>query len=252
MQTDYQGANSIANLIEITGLTKFRITRVGINKNSVPVYEHIGTGSNDKAVSKFREWASLTDNCLPYEMELFNSKEDSEQNGEEVHNKKQGKILRFTFCLNKEERTSNINGVQNNNNSGNVTELIENALLKQRAMYENNELMKKLETMETKLNEYIAEEEEEEEEEQSELGGINSPAMMNLLGLLNKMVSGINNKPKTVINGLQNDQITNINKAIKILSKYDSEIDSDLLKLANLAENNTATFEMLLKTLRNM
>ena len=251
MQTDYQGANGVANLIEITGLTKFRISRVGINKNSVPIYEHIGTGSNDKELSKFLQWASLTDKSLPYEMELFNSKEDSIENGEEIYNKKQGKILRFTFCLNKEERTANTNGVQNNNNSGNVTELIENALLKQKAMYENNELMKKLETMEAKLNEYIAEEEEEEEEEKAEINGLNSPAMINLLGLLNKMLSG-NNKPKTVINGLQNDQITNINKAIKILSKYDSELDSDLLKLANLAENNTATFEMLLKTLRNM
>tara|TARA_R110000868_G_scaffold402001_1_gene677899 strand:+ start:360 stop:515 length:156 start_codon:yes stop_codon:yes gene_type:complete len=51
---------------------------------------------------------------------------------------------------------------------------------------------------------------------------------------------------------LDADKIANINKAVKILAKYDSEIDTDLLKLSSLAENQTATFEMLLKTLRNM
>ena len=39
---------------------------------------------------------------------------------------------------------------------------------------------------------------------------------------------------------------------MQILGKYDSSIDTDLLKLSALAENNTPTFEMLLKTLRSM
>lgn len=247
METDYQGTNSVANLIEITGLTKFRITRVGINKNAVPVYEHIGAGSNDKAVAKFREWASLTDNCLPYDMELFNSKEDSEERGEEVHNKKQGKILRFTFCLNKAEKYQSQQPQQQG--TGNVNELIENALLKQKAFYENNELMKRLEVMDQKLNEYMADEDEDDDDDEAQLSGLNNPNIINLLGILSKALSG--NKP-TVVNGLKSEQITNINSAIKILSRYDDQIDSDLLKLANLAENNTATFEMLLKTLRSM
>jgi hypothetical protein len=246
METDYQGANSVANLIEITGLTKFRITRVGINKNAVPVYEHIGAGSNEKAVSKFREWASLTDNCLPYDMELFNSKEDSEATGEEIHNKKQGKILRFTFCINKAEKYQQAPAQSQNN--GNVTELIENALLKQKAFYENNELMKRLEVMDEKLNQYM-EEDEDDDDDEAQLSGLNNPNIINLLGLLSKALSG--NKP-TVVNGLKSEQITNINTAIKILSKYDDQIDTDLLKLSNLAENNTPTFEMLLKTLRSM
>ena len=245
METDYQGANAVANLIEITGLTKFRITRVGINKNSVPVYEHISAGSNEKAVSKFREWSSLTDNCLPYDMELFNTKEDSQEAGEEIHNKKQGKILRFSFCLNKAEKYQQQAPAQQ---QANVSELIENALLKQKAFYENNELLKRLEAMDQKLNEYM-DAEEDEEDDRAELSGLNSPSMVNLLGLLSKALSG--NKP-TVVNGLQSEQITNINKAVKILSKYDDQIDSDLLKLANLAENNTPTFDMLLKTLRSM
>lgn len=247
METDYQGSNSVANLIEITGLTKFRITRVGINKNAVPVYEHIGAGSNEKAVAKFREWASLTDNCLPYDMELFNTKEDSEATGEEIHNKKQGKILRFTFCLNKAEKYTPQQMQQQS--GGNVNELIENALLKQKAFYENNELIKRLEVMDQKLNEYMAEDDEDDDDDDAQLSGLNNPNIINLLGLLSKALSG--NKP-SVVNGLKSEQITNINHAIKILSKYDDQIDTDLLKLSNLAENNTPTFEMLLKTLRSM
>jgi hypothetical protein len=121
--------------------------------------------------------------------------------------------------------------------------------LKQKAFYENNELMKRLEAMDQKLNEYM--EEEEEDDDRSELNGLNNPNIVNLLGLLSKALSS--NKP-AVVNGvtLQTDQITNINKAVKILSRYDDQIDTDLLKLANLAETNTATFEMLLKTLRSM
>lgn len=245
METEYQGANNVAAIIEITGLTKFRITRVGVNKNSVPVYEHIAAGSNEKAVAKFREWSSLTDNCIPYDMELFNTKEDSEERGEEIHNKKQGKILRFSFCLNKAEKYQQQQGQQQ---QGSTEALIENALLKQKAYYENNELMKRLEAMDQRLSEYI-EAEEEEEDDRSELSGLNNPSIINLLGLLSKSLSG--NKP-TVVNGLQTEQINNINKAVKILSRYDDQIDSDLLKLANLAETNTATFDMLLKTLRSM
>ena len=102
--------------------------------------------------------------------------------------------------------------------------------------------------MDQKLNEYMADE-DDEDDDQAELSGLNNPNIINLLGLLSKALSG--NKP-TVVNGLKSDQITNINNAVKILSKYDDQIDTDLLKLANLAENNTPTFEMLLKTLRSM
>lgn len=246
METDYQGANNVAKVIEVTGLTKFRITRIGINRNAIPVYEHIGAGSNETAVNKFREWASLTDNCLPYDMCLFNTKEDSIATGEEIHNKKQGKILSFTFSLNKAEKYQTAQPQQQQN--GNVSELIENALLKQKAFYENNELLKRLEVMDAKLNEYMNDE-DDEDDDQAQLSGLNNPNVINLLGLLSKALSG--NKP-TIVNGLQPDQITNINTAIKILSKYDSQIDTDLLKLSNLAENNTPTFEILLKTLRSM
>lgn len=248
MEVDYIGAGSVASLIEITGLSKFIISRIGQHKNMVPIFEHITTGSNDKAVNSFNRWAQLTDNNLPYEMTLFNSLEDSEMQGEEVRNKKQGKVLRFTFCLNKkadyeQRNTPAQNPVQD------VNLAIENALMKFQNKQNDNAILNKLTEMEARLNEM---ETDESFEDETELSGLNNPNLTSILGLLAGALKG-NAKPTgTAINGLLPVQVENINKAVKILSRHDPEIDTDLLKLSNLAETKPATFEMLLKTLRNM
>ena len=247
METDFNGAIQVANFIEMAGMTKFIISRVGQHKNIVPIFEHIEKGTNEKAVARFKEWASLTDNNLPYEMCLFNSIEDSEMNGEEVRNKKQGKVNKFTFCLNKQNNYSQHNQqMQKAPDQQNIQELIENALLKQQIKHENNEVLKKLAEMEQRF----ADLENDEDDDSAELSGLNNPNLMNIVAMLGKALG--NNAKPTAINGLQPEQIKNINTAVKTLSKYDEFLDTDLLKLANLAETNTATFEMLLKTLRNM
>lgn len=248
METDFNGAIQVANFIEMAGMTKFIISRVGQHKNIVPIFEHIEKGTNDKAVARFKEWASLTDNNLPYEMCLFNSIEDSEMNGEEVRNKKQGKVNKFTFCLNKQNQYQQQQQIQKQPEQHNIQELIENALMKQQIKHENNEVLKKLAEMEQRFADL--ENDDDDVDDASELSGLNNPNLMNIVAMLGKAL-GNNTKP-TVINGLQPEQIKNINLAVKTLSKYDEFLDTDLLKLANLAETNTATFEMLLKTLRNM
>lgn len=62
-----------------------------------------------------------------------------------------------------------------------------------------------------------------------------------------------NNTP-AVLNGTeeQGTRTENINKAIKLLYKHDKQLDTDLLKLAEIAETKTETFNMLISTLRNM
>ena len=190
METDYIGANSVSNLIEITGLKKFIIARIGTHKNNVPVFEHIENSSNEKAVNRFREWASLTDNNLPYEMTLFNSVEDSESIGEEVRNKKSGKVLKFTFCLNKKENFIPVpNPVQSNPN---VTEAIENALMKFQMKNNDNEVMKRLEALDLKINGYI-ESDEDEDQDADSMGGLslNNPNIINLISLLSTTIFSI-------------------------------------------------------------
>jgi len=248
MEVDYMGANSVTKLMEATGLTKFIISRIGQHKNNASIYEFLEKSSSDRTISKFREWADFTDNSLPYNMELFNSIEDCIESGEETRNKKTGKVLKFTFCLNKKEQYLPGPQQQQFNGNQNVAELIENALMKQRLQTENNEVLKKLQEMEQRF----ADLENEEEEDESSLSGMNNP---NVLSLLSLVAKALGNSPKaqpTAVNGLQPIQVENINRAIKTLSKYDTDLDSDLLKLANLAETNTPTFQMLLKTLRSM
>ena len=41
-------------------------------------------------------------------------------------------------------------------------------------------------------------------------------------------------------------------KALKTLYKYDKNLDTDLLKLSEIAENKPDTFNMLINTLRQM
>jgi hypothetical protein len=247
MITDYTGAEAVKMLIEHTGLSKFVISRVAAHKNSLPVFEHIEKGGVDKAVTAFIKFAQIADNNIAYEMRLFNSLEDSEAVGEEVRNKKQGKVLAFTFCLNKEQQYTQQTTTPVNQNI-NVSEAIENALLKYQKQQTESELLRRIEALDAKINATIEEDNEEEEEE---LNGLNNPQILNLISLLGNV---FNPKPQTtVINGIDDDnKIKNINQAIKILHKYDSEIDTDLLKLANIAENNNLMFNTLLKTLRNM
>ena len=77
--------------------------------------------------------------------------------------------------------------------------------------------------------------------------------MRYLIGLLTKL-TGNKTNTSPPINGviLDSDKIKNINIAIKKLAKYDSQIDLDLLKLSEIAENNNGTFQMLLNSLRSM
>ena len=63
--------------------------------------------------------------------------------------------------------------------------------------------------------------------------------------------------PDPSLNGLD-EPITidqkklNLNKAIKILFKNDPDLDTDLLKLAEISETKKDTFKMLITTLRSM
>jgi hypothetical protein len=250
MQTDYTGSPAVLSLIEQTGLTKFIIFRIGNNKNSLPVYEHIDKSTIDACLNAFEKWAQIADNCLPYSMKLFNTKEDSDFNGEEVRNKAKGKVISFTFCLGKETSYQQQN--QNQNQQIDVAQAIELALLKMQTKHNESALLQKLTDMENKISELENDDDDLDELDNASMGGLNSPAMLNLLGLLGKALGGKNAPAGTTINGLNDVKIANINKAVKILAKYDDQIDTDLLKLSSIAETNPDTFKMLIQSLRSM
>jgi hypothetical protein len=118
-----------------------------------------------------------------------------------------------------------------------------------RKSQEDNLILKELAELKNKIT--IMEEDEDEEEETG-LAGLKPENIGQFISAL-QMLSGNNSQPTTtVINGVMEEKKENIKKAIGILYKYDPDLDQDLLKLSSLAENNNATFKMLLTTLRNM
>ena len=110
-------------------------------------------------------------------------------------------------------------------------------------------VLKKLEEMDNKIKELESEEDDDDDDLNQLSGGNNMTA---ILGLLANALGSNTPKAPTTINGLNPDQIGNIERAIKTLSKYDDQIDTDLLKLSSIAETNPTTFKMLLNTLRSM
>ena len=242
MQTDYTGSSAIVALIEHTQCTKFIISRIGTHRNSFPVFEHLERGNVDRTIAAFNRWASISDNCLPYEIELFNDLDDLTPI-EGTKSKKRGKTFKGTFVLNKEQSYQVAP-----NQPANVSEAIENALMKMQLKNQESELLKRLDAMDQKINDAILGDDEDEEDDADMLSGLQSPAITSLIGLLNKALS----KPAPAVNGISDEKKANITKAVDILAKYDENIDTDLLKLASIAENNNATFNMLLSSLRSM
>lgn len=250
---DYVGAKSVAQIIEHTGLTHFIISRISGTRNSAPIYEFLSNNSNSKCLDAFNRWANITDNNNEYEMLLFNKilTNSNDVDAEKIlHNRNKEQSLRFTFTLLK----NNNQNTQNNNQNIDVSQAIENALMKHTQAIEERESNRKIQALESKIDALLNRElEEEEEEEEENLGALGGNNLTNLIGLLTKLTGNKTNTPPP-INGvtLDSDKIKNINIAIKKLAKYDSQIDLDLLKLSEIAENNNGTFQMLLNSLRSM
>jgi|LakMenE18May11ns_1017448.scaffolds.fasta_scaffold9932192_2 hypothetical protein len=247
MQVDIIGIDNVAEFIKNTGLSKFSIDRPGSSRGTLPVFELLTNNSNDKAIEEFKKWAKVVNGNNEYKLTLFDKLDIvTDETGEEkaVKSKSKSNKAEIYFKLSDDHK--------NNNLSGNNLD-IENIRLQALNEFRTEQKIKDLEEKIKRL-----EEEEEEEEESGEelagLGGLNIHNIVSALNALNMIKNnGTTQTNQTpTINGLNDDKIVNINKAIKILAKHDPDIDTDLLKLADMAENNAGTFQMLLKTLRSM
>lgn len=242
MEVDILGADNVAEFIKTTGLTKFSIDRIGSSRGNLPIFEVLNSTTNDKAVSEFKRWAQIINNSNAYKLTLFDKVENVlDENGEErtLKSKSKNNKSEIYFKL-KAEEAGQITGASANN-----YEDIKRQVL---ADIQNEQRIKALED---KIKELEEETEEEEAEDLSGLSGLNLPNILNAINAIKSMNSQPNN---TAINGVNenNTKLANINKAIKILHKHDASIDTDLLKLAEIAEENPAMFNTLLTTLRKM
>lgn len=112
-------------------------------------------------------------------------------------------------------------------------------------------LNKQQEQLNELTSRFNAEDSEEEEEEKSGIMGLIDHQIYG--PLIATAITGIVNKlmptAPTALAGVPSEQDEKINQAIIILKNYDSSLGDHLLKLADIAQNNNAQFNMLLKML---
>lgn len=251
---DIIGTENVLKYIEVSKLSKFTIDA---NKSGhfICVFECINSNSNDTAILEFSKWADFINPNQNYKITLFDVVETTIlKNGEEKQNKtknKNGKMS-ATFILNENYNTKpqTING-QNNFDEESLLKKLSHRISEEQT---NNAILNEIKLLSERLNRIELEEEsEEEEEENNGIAGINSNQVEQIMGLINLF----KNQKSPAINGIENnveikdDFKTNINKALKILAKNNKNLDTDLLKLAEMSEHKKETFNMLLQTLRN-
>jgi hypothetical protein len=248
MEADIIGLNKILDCIKGSSFTKLAVYRYPQNSGNIPVFEKLNAKSNHELVKDFNEWGKNIDNSVIYEINLFDNVLVSfDENGQEKLKRDNAKNGKAKFYIQFKKDTNN-NSYSNGSNTdmATIVGLVSENLRKSQ---EDNLILKELADLKSKIT--IMEEEEEEEEETG-LAGLKAENIGQFISAL-QMLSGNKSQPTTsVINGVMEEKKENIKKAIGILYKYDPDLDQDLLKLSNLAENNNATFKMLLTTLRNM
>lgn len=250
---DIIGTENVLKYIEVSKLSKFTIDA---NKSGhfICVFECINSNNNETAITEFSKWADFINPNQNYKITLFDVVEISNNNGTEKITKTKNKNNKMsaTFILNENYNTKpqSLNG-QNNFDEESLLKKLTHRIVEEQS---NNAILNEIKLLSERLNRIELEEEEEEETENG-IGGIPANQIEQIMGLVNLF----KNNKAPAINGLEdnvadivpNQFKNNINKALKILAKNNKNLDTDLLKLAEMSENKKETFNMLLQTLRN-
>lgn len=255
MLVDIQGTDNVIKFIEASKLSKFSILRAGNTGYNVPIFECLNSNDNNTAVNEFNKIAEILSPNIPYKIKLFDFVEEVTNANGDIKVKKSkfaSNKMEVIFLINTavnlqatQQHTTAQVGNQNAFDIGNLrAELIKDIAKAQ----EENAILNEIRELKIKFAEL---EEENNADEKTEIGGVNQDQIQQLLGLMNMFKT--NNNP-AIINGIDQNQTRkdNLNKAIKILYKYDNQLDTDLLKLSEIAETKPETFNMLISSLRSM
>jgi predicted Ser/Thr protein kinase len=156
----------------------------------------------------------------------------------------------FTFKFNEKSvsRTSQV-GTDTPVKEGSVTRReMELALELQRSEFER-------ERLESEREKELEEEEEDEGEEIGMIGAIQNAVVDRLPQLIDLVIARLSTPNTQPINNQQMQNLgigSNIDQIISELRKVDADIESDLLKLLNIAKTNPNFFKVLLTQLRSM
>ena len=257
-QTDIFGLENVSKYIELTKFSKWTIYNVNLNGNSIPLFDCNDSNSNSNAVEMFENIASILNNYTTYKIVCYNETSEIvlDRNGNEKKvgkNNKTGKCsISFAIAQNNNNFSRGSNDIQQNNNNVDLASFRKEIIKEISEQNEKNEILTEIRALKLKFAE-LDEEEDLEEEKNNSIAGIDPNQISSIMGLVNMFKK----TPDPSLNGID-EPITidqrkiNLNKAIKILFKNDPELDSDLLKLAELSETKKDTFKMLITTLRSM
>ena len=249
MQVDFIGTEAVEQFIISSKKKKFTIIRGG-GQQALPLFDCLETETNEDALNEFKRIASVLNKGVTYKIILFDEMELTNGEDGQVRIKKKGSRagkIEALFAL-----SPNI-GYSNDQDSKNTVvdyaEIKKSIVSELLAAQREDALLNELKALRTKVEALEGLEEEEEEEESAEISGNNLQQIMGLVSMLKAAGSNatINGDAET-----SSTKIDNINAALKILNKYDKHLDTDLLKLAEIAEKNTSQFNMLLSMLRSM
>lgn len=256
MDVDFIGKASVCSFISQTGLNQFVIQKVGAAKNSTPLFSYTDNKTTGKAVEEFSKFANAINSTQPYEMFLFNNIDElNEEEGTTSYEKrKKSKMVRFTFQLKEDKAQADITDPK---------ALFAGLVNEFKQEQSNNALLAEIRDLKAKIDS-IEKEEEEEEEEEGNPTILGRFTLRDVDGILARLAAyGVIKAPvqqqaPPILAGEKATQSeldikkSNIEKAINILYKYDTELDTDLLKLASVAETNKPLFDIILQQLRNM
>lgn len=244
METDLIGIYPVAQYIEDSGCSKFKIYRGKSSTGVTPIFQSDESKNNKEAVYNFKKWAtnSLQNNANGniYELKVYSKDEGENYKG----------AIQFSLIA------QNL-GVLNGDNSNLSEERISKAISEgiKLATLENE--LKQLKQDYEDLNNEIDEEEKEEKPNQL------IEALGKLAGLVGVVIpkkndsdialSGVeSDEQQTATKKLTKEQCVNINTAVQLLFLADNNIDKSLLKLADISQKNKSQFTFLLNALNNM
>lgn len=226
------GKESILNYIKQSGQKNFKIF---LESSKLPLYTSVAK-NNAEAL---RQFSSFADNIIKQ-----NKNDDNiyhliilRDNGAKVNNVLSEAYFKFFKDSEIEiiEPVSNVGGFNEVSNAFSMLDRMIKLVQPFANQRAENEILKKQ-----------MEEVEEPEEKPDWMGTIINAVIPTLLKTKElPTVSGMNGE----IAEIDNDILT---QAITVLAKNDPEIDKDLMKLANLSENDPKQFNFLLGLLRKM
>lgn len=242
MNVDLTGTESVCEYIRHSKMNYYYIHKYPSQSGSLAVYECTSQPNANAAAIHFQEWANIVNsgskNFQQYQITICNHKEGEDEDLKRQRSKK----IRASFVFYKEDEPIHV--PQNNFINGANTPMVNM----------QQQIDEKIASLRTELtlkheNEKLQERIDDLEDELDEIGEADKQPdyMTKLFSLLADKAAPKKELPKATLAGAPQHDWVALKETIRILLKHDPDLPSHLSKLADLAENNTAKFHLVIQ-----